>query len=118
MRESTISALIRKAIATDGRCIVTRNNVGIAIYPDGSRVKYGLGTGSADYVGMICRGEYRGRVFCLEIKRERDSTGRRRKAMQAAFARAVRMRGGFCGLARSVEDAIACVERACRGELQ
>ncbi len=116
MRESTIQAAIRKAIALDGRALVTRNSVGMAIYPDGSKVRYGLGVGSADLVGMLIPS---GRVFCLECKRDgRDNTSRRRKALQAAWARAVRARGGFVATVRSVPEAMAALERACRGESQ
>ena len=32
MRESTIQAAIRKAIAIDGRALVTRNNTGVLLY--------------------------------------------------------------------------------------
>ncbi len=118
MRETTISALIRKAICRDGRAVVTRCNTGMAFYPnrDGSMrpVRYGLGRGSPDLPGMITTGPCRGRVFCLETKVPKKGPS----VWQKAWARACRMRGGFYAVVHSVPDAMAALERALRGESQ
>ena len=111
VKETTIQALIRKAICRDGRAIVTRNNTGVLRDERGVPVRFGLGCGSPDLVGMLVPS---GRVFCLEIKQP----GKQPTVHQKAWARACRARGGFCGLARSVEDAMAALERALRGESQ
>jgi hypothetical protein len=111
MRESTISAQVRKAIARSGKAIVTRNNVGMLRSEDGRHVRYGLGIGSADLVGMLTAGPLRGRVFCLEIKQP----GRAPTTHQRAWARAVRARGGFVTTVHSEAEALAALERALAG---
>ena len=111
MRESTIQAAIRKAIALDGRALVTRNNTGVLRDERGVPVRFGLGVGSADLVGLLIGS---GRCFCLEVKQP----GRKPTTYQLAWARAVRARGGFVATVRSVPEAMAALERACRGESQ
>lgn len=111
MRESTIQAAIRKAIALDGRALVTRNNVGVLEDERGVPVRFGLGVGSADLVGLLIPS---GRVFCLEVKQP----GKHPTAYQQAWARAVRARGGFVATVHSVPEALAALERACQGASQ
>ncbi len=111
MRESTIQALIRKAIAKDGRAILTRNHVGFIRDAEGHGHRFGLGVGSPDLVGMLTPS---GRVFCLEIKQP----GKYPTTFQKAWARACRMRGGFVATVHSVEEAMAALDRALRGESQ
>ena len=108
MRETTIQALIRKAICRDGRAIVTRNNTGVLPGPNGHPVRFGLGRGSPDLVGMLIPS---GRVFCLEIKQP----GKQPTTHQRAWARACRARGGFCATVHSREDAMAALTRALAG---
>lgn len=72
-------------------------------------VQAGLGTGSSDLVGMI-RGS--GRVFVLEIK----MPGEKPRPDQVAWLSLVRRWGGFACVVRSPEEALAAVDRACRGE--
>lgn len=48
--ETTILRRVWKAAACRGWTLF-RNNIGLAYYPDGSRVQYGLCPGSADLVG-------------------------------------------------------------------
>lgn len=106
--ETTISALIRRAIAKDGRALVTRNNTGVLPGPQGRPVRFGLGRGSPDLVGMLLGS---GRVFCIEVKRP----GLMSTTTQRAWARACRMRGGFVATAHSVPEALAALERALAG---
>lgn len=111
MRESTISSLIRKAIARDGRALVTRNNVGVLRDERGVPVRYGLGIGSPDLVGLLTA---TGRVFCLEVKQP----GKKATTHQLAWARACRARGGFCATVHSAEEAMAALDRALKGGSQ
>lgn len=109
-------ALIRQAICRDGRAILRRNTVG---FDERAHAEYGAGDGSPDLMGMICAGTHRGRAFHLEVKRpDKDTTSARRKKMQAAWATAERSRGAFVATVRSVEEAMAALERAMRGESQ
>lgn len=105
MTESTTMRLIRQAVNLDGRARIVRNNVG---FDEGHRVRYGLGVGSADLVGILIGS---GRGFALEVKTD---TGRISKE-QAAWLRAFRRNGGFGAVVRSVTDAIAALDRACQG---
>jgi hypothetical protein len=76
----------------------------------------GLGTGSADLVGIVSVvvtpemvGRTIGVAACLEAK----MPGKTLEPDQARWAKVVRSLGGFCCLVRSVDEAIAAVAR-CR----
>ena len=117
MRESTIQAAIRKAIALDGRAIVTRNNVGVLRDERGVPVRFGLGVGSADLVGGIKATVLPpfGRLLAFEVKRP----GQKSTPYQLAWARAMRLHfNAFVAEVHSVPEAMAALERACRGERQ
>ena len=90
-----------------------RNNVGIASYPGewgrsggASKVRYGLGLGSADLVGC-----YKGRFVAIEVKRPAAPGSRQGEQTpeQKAWQRAVEQAGGLYALARSVDDAVRLV---------
>lgn len=49
-RETPIMRRVMYALSQAG-ATVFRNNIGVAKYPDGSRVKYGLCPGSSDIIG-------------------------------------------------------------------
>lgn len=112
MSESTIQAEIRQAVNLDGRAVVVRNNTGVGrALRSEAKIRYGLGNGGADLVGML-RGS--GRVVALEVK---TPIGRL-SADQVAWLAAVRARGGFAAVVRSVAEALAAVDRAVAGEAQ
>ncbi len=91
---------IRAALCAVDGVRVWRNNVGV----DTMRgIRYGLGVGSPDLVGIAW-----GRFVGLEVK---TPTGRVSKE-QTMWLDMVRRFGGVAGVARSVEDAIAIVEEA------
>lgn len=114
MRESTIQAQVRQAVNRSGKAVVTRNNTGVLRDERGVPVRFGLGLGSPDLVGMLSTGPLAGRVLCLEVKQP----GRKPTTHQLAWARACRKRGGFYAVVHSKEEALAALERALRGELQ
>jgi len=100
---------------TDTR--IFRNNVGIAQYPDGSKVEYGLCRGSSDLIGwrsIIVTPAMVGKrlaVFtAIEVKVPGVRTDRKRLEQQADFIAAVRLAGGLAGFATSVPEAVAIVE--------
>lgn len=91
---------IRAALCAVEGVRVWRNNVGV----DTMRgIRYGLGVGSPDLVGIAW-----GRFVGLEVK---TPTGRVSKE-QTMWLDMVRRFGGVAGVARSVEDALAIVEEA------
>lgn len=98
MSEAGIKREIRLAIGGRDDTRLFNNPVGVAIYPDGSRVNYGLHVGAADCVGwrsveitadMVGK---RVAVFCsIEVKGPRgrptpeQKTGRSRYAPPAVW---------------------------------
>jgi hypothetical protein len=110
-------------------CRVARNNQGELEWAPGKWLRYGLGLGSSDIVGIVVvetwiMGRRRfGRVFSLEVKRHaaRKAHKDTRKNQERWRAAVIRF-GGFAGLieARSTEDgiaqAVAAVERCRAGK--
>ena len=88
---------------------VWRNNSGVLKDHRDIPIRYGLGIGSADLVGIVSPS---GRAICLEVKRR----GRGLTVDQNRWGRAVRRFGAFYAVVRSVEEAVAAVERCKRGE--
>lgn len=101
MKESTILRQIRQAVNLSGKARLVRNSVG---YDSEAHVRYGLGVGSPDLVGVL-RG---GRALALEVK---SATGRVRPE-QAAWLAAFERLGGVGGVVRSVEEAMNVIDRA------
>jgi len=95
--ESNISNAIMIALSEAG-CLVWRNNVGVLKDANGRPIRYGLGTGSSDLIGLCADGTF----LAVEVK---TATGRVSPA-QTAFIAAVRRRGGRAGVARSPADAL------------
>lgn len=132
-REAPILRAVRAAVAAQPGVLVWRNNSGAdtvvpAARPQDRRfVRYGLGKGSADLVGIVamrvCNGETLdgeitfstvGRVFALEVK---SSTGRA-SLDQRRWGDAVRKVGGFYAIVRSVDDALSALKRARAGAVE
>ena len=107
MSERQIQQAIRLAVQGPD-LVLWRNNVGHGVLSDGRHIDYGLAVGSADLVG-ICAG----RFFALEVK---SPTGRVSDD-QMTWLALVRSKGGFAAVVRSVEDALAAVERCRKGEV-
>lgn len=86
-----------------------RNNVGVAVFPDGSRVAYGLAPGSSDIIGWksveVSRdmvGQRLAVFVAVEVKGERG----RLTEHQLRFIDTVRQFGGIAGVATSPEEAL------------
>ena len=94
-RESSIQRGIRLALSE--RFVLWRNNSGVATFPDGSIVRYGVGDGGSDLIG-IERGT--GRFVAVECKNAKNKL----TPKQAQFLELVRNCGGIAVVARSVED--------------
>jgi hypothetical protein len=103
MSETKIMRDIRNAISATGRATLWRNNVG---FDAATQVKYGLGKGSADLVGFIYE---TGRFFAIEVKTPRG----RLSSEQKCWIEFVLAHGGYACVARSVDDALKELEKAC-----
>lgn len=87
-----------------------RNQVGIAIYPGGQRVPYGLCRGASDLIGIRSLlitpelvGTTIGQFTALEVKSKRG----RLSQEQLLFLNLVRAKGGLAFHARSLEEAMS-----------
>lgn len=106
MRETETQKRIMVAASERGMTIF-RNNVGVAVYPDGSRVAYGLCPGSSDLIGWTPRkirkedvGKTIAQFTAIEVKRLREKP----KKHQKHFIDQVNSSGGCAFVARSKED--------------
>ena len=86
---------------------VFRNNVGVAKFPNGSVVRYGLAPGSADLIGwksLIISEDMVGKTFAQFLSIECKAPKGRSSEKQEAWHLAVKRAGGIAILARSVDD--------------
>lgn len=104
--ETEIMREVADAVGRTRRAVVSRNNVG---FDDRTRVKYGLGKGSADLVGFLFES---GRFFAIEVK---TPTGRLSKE-QKLWINFVNKCGGYACVARSVDEALGHLQKAIEGE--
>lgn len=102
--EKDLQDRIRLAVSASG-VLLFRNNVGLAQYRD-AKVKYGLGKGSSDLVGVV--GPH-GRFLAIEVKRAK---GGKVSPQQERWLKWVRLYGGVSGVAKSVDEAMKLVEEA------
>lgn len=106
MTESQILAGILQALGhRRDLCLVWRNNSGSAraIHAPNRVIAFGL-PGSPDILGILRGGRWLG----IEVKAAKG----RQSEQQKRFQRAAEALGGVYVLARSVEEAVAAVERA------
>lgn len=108
MRETPLMQEIRAALNVQPGVRLWRNNCGMLRAPNGTPVRFGLAVGSCDLVGVLAP---MGRLICFEVK---TATGRVSKE-QKAWLRVVHEHGGFACVVRSVEDALAALDRARMG---
>lgn len=106
-KETPIMRAIRDAIVSTGRALLWRNNTGIATFGE-ARVRYGLGNGGADLVGLL---HPSGRFFALEVKTPEGDLS----TEQECWHRAVRSVGGYVACVRSVDEALRALEEAGAG---
>lgn len=116
MSESTILRDIIFQLSGYGARLF-RNNVGVARYRDRhgreQRVVYGLCPGSSDVIGwhsITIRPEDVGRRVAVFVAIEVKAPSGTVTSKQSRFIRAVRRAGGFAGVARSVDDALAAID--------
>jgi hypothetical protein len=112
MAERDIQQAIREALGLEPDLVLWRNSTGYTEeFSDRTMqsrgIRYGLGKGSADLVGIGPGG----RFFALETK----SPSGRLTPEQVKWANLVRRFGGFCATVRSVDEAKAALVRARAG---
>ncbi len=115
MSEAPIMRAVMLAIGARPDTRIFRNNVGLAVFPDGRRVAYGLVPGSSDLIGwrtLLIGPEHVGiqlaQFVAIEVKGPKGRT----EDAQQKFLHAVAAAGGVAGIVRTVEDA----ERIIGGE--
>jgi VRR-NUC domain len=96
-RESTIQDAIRVALAP--YAALWRNNVGVDVQRG---IRYGLGVGSPDLIGIHPSGRFLG----LEVK----APGGRISADQQRWHDYARSKGALVYVVRSVEEAMECLK--------
>lgn len=106
MSETHLVSQVIRALAAIPRCVFWRNNVG-AIRKRGGVLRFGLGAGSADVVGIV----WPGRLVALECKTLEGKLS----ARQISWRNSVIDCGGRYWTVRSVSDAIEAVNEARKG---
>jgi hypothetical protein len=111
-QETNLQRRIMVRLSRQGVTIF-RNNTGVAIFPDGSRVAYGLCPGSSDLIGwkpvtvtpdMV--GKRLAVFVAVEVKPPGPIRGdKKRLEAQRNFLNAVKTAGGISGIAQSENDA-------------
>ena len=107
MSERTLLRMILREFGSRPHMRLFRNNVGVAVYPDGSRVAYGLCPGSSDLIGfqtILITPEMIGQSIARFVSIEVKGPHTRLKAEQQNFLRVVSKAGGTAIVARSLDD--------------
>lgn len=113
MREAQLQDEIRLAVAQLDGVVLWRNNVGVGrVGRSDAPVRFGLAVGSADLVGLVTMPDGKGRFIAMEVKTQDG----RLSEEQSRWLNLVRSLGGLAVVVRSVEDALAAVEAARRGD--
>lgn len=109
-KESIVLKHIMLALSKAGACVF-RNNIGFATYPNGAVVKYGVANpGGADCIGwksITITPDMIGRQVAIFTAIEVKTDKGRLKPEQENFLNAVKKAGGYAGVARSPEQALA-----------
>lgn len=110
MTEAEIQCEIRKALGLDPDLVLWRNNSGaMPSAAGGAPVRFGLAKGASDLIG-ICAG----RFIALECKTPKGKPTQD----QLKFIQLVRRKRGFAAIVRSVDDALAAVQRCKAGAVE
>lgn len=93
--------------------VLFRNNVGMATYPDGSKVRYGVcNPGGSDGIGwtsVVITQDMVGATVAVFTALETKLGKRKPTTKQANFLAAVKNAGGIAGAAYSPADAVRIV---------
>ena len=110
MTESEFLHALRLTLGQHPDVTIWRNQVGVAEYPGGVRVPYGLTKGASDLIGIRSLtiteadiGRLVGLFVAVEVKTKTGKT----TPEQERFLALVRRRGGIAVCSRSVPDALS-----------
>lgn len=106
MTEADLQQEIR--LLSTGNVRLFRNNSGALKDINGRLVRYGLGNGSSDLIGMrsiVIGPEHVGMTIAQFVSLEVKRPGKKPTDEQASWLVMVRDMGGVAGVARSVDDA-------------
>lgn len=108
MREADIQTGIRRALGRVPGVVLMRNNVGLDVGRHGRPVRYGLGRGSPDLVGVLTLAGERpvALAFAIEVKAARGRPSRD----QLLWHNQARERGMPVFVCRSENDAVSSVK--------
>ncbi len=90
-----------------------RNTVGVAVFPDGSRVAYGLSPGSSDIIGwqsVEVTQDMVGQKLAVFVAIEAKAEKGRVSPHQQQFIETVKQFGGIAGVARSPKEAMELIK--------
>lgn len=107
MSESGEQSRIMLALGGAQHIRIFRNNVGVARFPNGSVVRYGLAVGSADLIGwrtLTITPDMVGKPIAQFLSVECKAPKGKATEAQDAWFFAVKKAGGIALLARSPED--------------
>ncbi len=107
-RETDIQRRVMLAIGSRPGIRLFRNNIGVAVYPDGSRVAYGLCPGSSDLVGFrstVITPDMVGKKVAVFVAMEVKKPGKYAGKKQRNFLGVIAEAGGIAGTVKSVEEA-------------
>ena len=113
MREAVIQQHIRLALSGAG-AVMFRNQVGATHTPDGRLVRFGLCVGSSDLIGwtpVVITEDMVGQTVAVFTACEVKAPMGKPTEDQLNFIRNVQRAGGFAGIARSPDEAVALIQR-------
>lgn len=116
-RESAVQDEIRLAVGERTGVVLWRNNVGVAEHwrPGATKpdyVRYGLGNGSSDLIGIVRRDDGVGIFVALEVKNRLVDV---MTPEQLQWQALVRQHGGVARVVRSVPEALLAIDEARNG---
>jgi len=113
-KEKPVQTDIMLKIGSRSDVRLFRNNQGLAVYPDGSRVQYGVcNPGGSDLIGwrsLVITSDMVGRRAAIFLAIETKAYGRKPTDDQTNFIDRVKAAGGLAGVAWSTEDANKIVD--------
>lgn len=120
--ETAIQNAIRMVLSKVGLRLF-RNNIGLATFPDGSKVEYGLGPGTSDLIGwkpvtvtqdMV--GKRLAVFVAVEVKKPGHKTSKERLEQQLNFLHRVVEAGGIGVMCDDETKAAQLVEQSFTGK--
>jgi len=114
MSETKVRNKIFKHIGGRRDCRLFRNNCGLAKYPDGSRVKYGVcNPGGSDLIGwrsVTVTPDMIGDRVAVFLAIETKAAKKKPSKKQQNFINQIKAAGGLAGSAKSVIEALNIVD--------